>query len=89
MAAVISEREWSQRMELREMISDLRTAKRMKQAELAAALEISPQYLCDVELGRRLGSVDLVNKICEFTRAKGAKRTKWHLAAARAHGWEV
>lgn len=75
--------------DFRGMLIDLRNARRMKQFELAEALGFTPQYLCDIELGRRLGSVELTNRICEFVKANGKKRREWHAAAARAHGWDV
>jgi len=87
--ALISEQELNASYEFRAKLCDLRNAKKMKQKELAEALGFTPQYLCDIELGRRLGSVELTNRICEFTKATKTKRGEWHRAAARAHGWEV
>ena len=72
-----------------EMIRNVRTARNMTQKELAAALDITPQYLCDLEQGRRLGSVEVVDRLCVLTNAGNVQRRAWHLAGARAHGWNV
>lgn len=61
----------------------------LSQKDWAAELGVSAQYICDLEHGRRLGSVEIVNAICKLTRCSSKERTSWHRAAARAHGWEV
>ena len=72
-----------------EMIREIRTGHELSQQELAERLGFSAQYLCDLEKGRRLGSVEFVNRICDLFNRGPKGRREWHLAAARSHGWEV
>ena len=72
-----------------EMLLTVRDAAGMPQKELAAALEFSNQYLCDLEKGRRLGSVEFVNRLCDWLGCDDRERKRWHLAGARSHGWNV
>ena len=74
---------------LREMIGHVRRTRRLSQKDLAKALCITPQYLCDIEHGRRLGSVEVVERLCVMLRLTEQQRRKWHQAGARSHGWEV
>jgi transcriptional regulator with XRE-family HTH domain len=55
----------------------------------AASIGISPQYLHDLKEGRRLPSVTVVNKICDWMGRGPKGRLEWHLAGAEAHGWEI
>jgi len=61
----------------------------LSQKEFAARLEVSPQYICDLEHGRRLGSVQHVDAICDLIGACPSMRKAWHQAGARAHGWKI
>ena len=72
-----------------EMLIESRAGMEMTQQELASSLGFSPQYLCDLEKGRRRGSVEFVNRICKWLGRGPVGRKAWHLAAARSHGWEV
>ena len=72
-----------------EMLREVRTGMEMSQKDFAEALGFTPQYLCDLEHGRRLGSVEFVNRLCEWMGRGPKGRKEWHLAGARAHGWEV
>lgn len=76
-------------MTFREMLIEIRTGYELSQKAMAETLGITPQYLCDLERGRRLGSVEVVERICkEFSRGpKGRK--EWHVAGARSHGWDI
>lgn len=72
------------------LVEMLRKAKgEMPQKELAAALGFSSQYLCDIEYGRRLGSVEFVNRVCDWLQCDDEARRRWHRAGARSHGWEI
>lgn len=76
-------------MTFREMLIEIRAGYELSQKDMAARLDITPQYLCDLENGRRLGSVEVVERICK-TFSRGPKgRKEWHVAAARSHGWDV
>lgn len=88
-AAVISENGHNAGIPLRVMILDARKRLRMSQKEFAAALGFTPQYVCDLDQGRRLGSVEFVNRVCDLLECSVVQRKKWHLAGARAHGWAV
>lgn len=57
--------------------------------EVARQLGISPQYLHDLKEGRRLPSVEVTNKICDWMGRGPIGRSHWHQAAARAHGWDI
>ena len=72
-----------------DMLIEVRHGHDMTQKALAEALGFTPQYLCDLEKGRRLGSVEFVNRLCEWMGRGPTGRREWHVAAARAHGWEV
>ena len=72
-----------------EMIKAVREGRDMSQKELAEALGFTPQYLCDLEKGRRLGSVEFVNRLCDWMGRGPKGRAEWHRAGARSHGWEV
>lgn len=61
----------------------------MNQKQLADAMKFTPQYICDLVQGRRLGSVEFVERICELLKCRQPTRLKWHRAGARAHGWDV
>lgn len=78
-------------MTLAERVKHLREARKLTQLAFAQALGISAQYLCDLEHGRRPGSVEFVDKVCDWlgcTKRSSIRRT-WHLAGARQHGWRV
>lgn len=77
----------NQTMTLVEMLRQAKGA--TPQKELAAALGITPQYLCDLEKGRRHGSVEFVNRVCDWLGCDDSDRKRWHRAGARAHGWEI
>lgn len=71
---------------------DLRSVYRLQQKDFASRLGISPQYVCDLESGRRMPSVSLVEKIDEkfgpLSKPSGFT-LRWHRLGARAHGWRV
>lgn len=58
-------------------------------ASAAQSLGISPPYLHDLKEGRRLPSVEMVEKICAWMGRGPKGRLEWHLAGAEAHGWKV
>ena len=71
------------------MMLGVRKRHDLSQKELAAELNFTAQYLCDLEKGRRLGSVEFVNRLCDWLGADDRGRKQWHLAGARSHGWNV
>jgi transcriptional regulator with XRE-family HTH domain len=72
-----------------EMLIAVRTEMEMSQTDFAKALGFTPQYLCDLEKGRRLGSVEFVNRLCDWMGRGPKGRKEWHMAGARSHGWDV
>ncbi len=72
-----------------EMLQTVRIGQDLSQADLAKALGFSPQYLSDIENGRRLPSVKFVNRICDRMDRGPKGRLAWHKAGAKTHGWEV
>ena len=76
-------------MTFADMLVEVRTNVEMSQTAFAKALGISPQYLNDLEHGRRLGSVAFVNSLCDLMGRGPKGRKEWHMAGARSHGWEV
>lgn len=72
-----------------QMIREIRTGYELSQQEFAERLGYSPQYICDLEKGRRLGSVEFVERVCDIFKRGPKGRKEWHLAAARSHGWDV
>ena len=72
-----------------QMIIAVRGAMGVSQADFAAGVGVSPQYLCDVENERRSPSVNLTDQICKFL-GRGPNGCKdWHQAGARAAGWKI
>ena len=76
-------------MTLPEMIKAVREGREITQKRMAEAIGITPQYLCDLEHGRRPGSVEVVNRICDWMGRGPKGRRGWHIAGARSHGWDV
>lgn len=76
-------------MTFREMLIEIRTDYEMSQTDLAEALGYTAQYLCDLEKGRRLGSVEFVERLCKYFGHDPKGRRAWHVAAARSRGWDV
>ena len=69
----------------------LRELSKLSQLGMAIELGISPQYYHDLENGRRMPSVNIVQRItnfCQIGHGKAAIRA-WHIMAARTHGWDV
>ena len=86
---ILSQAEHEQGLPFRVLLVDAKAKLKMSQKQLAEALDFTPQYICDLEMGRRLGSVEFVERMCKLLQCKQPTRLKWHRAAARAHGWDV
>lgn len=54
-------------------IKQIRKEQNMRQKELAEKAEISPQFLCDIEHGRRKPSIDTAIKLAEALDIKDIK----------------
>ena len=54
-------------------IKQIREEKNMSQKELAGKAEISQQFLCDIEKGRRKPSIDTAIKIAGVLNIKDIK----------------
>lgn len=67
----------------------IRKAHGLTQKDLAASLNVSPQYVCDLEQSRRHGSVDIVEAIVDGFGNGPKWRKVLHAIAARGHGWDV
>ena len=75
-------------MTFHELLRSLREAQEMSQQDFARRMEVSPQYQCDLENGRRLPSVKYVERLCK-KNGRGPKGANvWHALGARAHGWK-
>lgn len=61
----------------------------LQQNDFAAKLGITPQYLCDLESGRRMPSLKLINRIADKAGRSEACCRRWHRLGAMAHGWKV
>lgn len=72
-----------------EMLKTIRSGHELSQQALAAKLGISTQYLCDLEGGRRMPSVRVVEAICDHFGRGPRGRVEWHRAGARSHGWKI
>lgn len=72
-----------------EMLRTVLADRQSTLASVAQSLSISPQYLHDLKEGRRLPSVEVVEKICAWMGRGPKGRLEWHLAGAEAHGWRV
>ena len=57
-------------------IKQIRKEQNMSQNELARKAEISPQFLCDIEHGRRNPSFDTAVKLAEVLDIKDIKLLK-------------
>ena len=71
-----------------EMLADVRSNHATSKG-LAEKLGVSAQYLHDLENGRRLPSRNFIDRLCVYLGRGPKGRQQWHIAAARAHGWEV
>ena len=76
-------------MTLPQMLSELRAAMGVNQKQLAKALDCSPQFICDMEMGRRTPSVAFIDRLCDYLGRGPKGRKEWHVAAAKAHGWKI
>lgn len=56
---------------------------------VAKAIGYSEQYVSDLRRGMRLPSVEVVDKLCDWTGRGPRGRLEWHQAGARAHRWRV
>lgn len=70
---------------------ELRDTYHLSQQNFAKRIGISPQFQCDMESGRRMPSVNIIEKI---VMAFGPKigtgfLLRWHRLGARSHGWRV
>lgn len=70
---------------------ELRGTYHLSQQDFAKRIGISPQFQCDLESGRRMPSVRIIEKI---VKAFGPKigngfALRWHRLGARSHGWIV
>lgn len=74
---------------LGDVLKRLRATAGLSQKQLAEKLSVSPQYINDLEHHRRLGSVEIVQEICDVFAAPREWRRLIHRVAARGHGWEV
>ena len=72
-----------------EMLRTVLADQELTLASAASSLGISVQYLHDLKEGRRLPSVEVTNKICDWLGRGPKGRLEWHLAGAEAHGWKV
>jgi transcriptional regulator with XRE-family HTH domain len=76
-------------MTFAERIIDVRKRRELSQKDFAAALGFTPQYVNDLEHGRRLGSVEFVERVCDWLECRADQRRAWHIAGAKSHGWKV
>lgn len=76
-------------MTFREMLLEIRKGNELSQKDFAEALGFTAQYLNDLEHGRRLGSVEFVERLCKWAGRGPKGRREWHVAGARSHGWDV
>lgn len=76
-------------MPFAEMLATVRGSLGKTQAAMANDLGISPQYLNDLERGRRSPSVAVVDRICTYLGRGPAGVREWHIAGAAAHGWKL
>lgn len=76
-------------MKFVEMLQAVRSGMEIDQQTMAKGIGCSAQHLCDLEKGRRLPSVRIVESICAWLGRGPKGRREWHAAAARAHGWDV
>lgn len=71
---------------------ELRDVHRFTQQQLAERLGLSPQYVCDLESGRRMPSVNVVDAIvakCGPKIGGDVYRRRWNKLGAMAHGWKL
>ena len=72
-----------------ELVTALRKARGFDQKQLAKWLGLSQQYVSDLQTGRRLPSLNVVEIICRRSECLPQGRLVWHRAAAMAHGWKI
>lgn len=79
----------SEKDTLPDVIARIRKAHGLSQKDMAKRLQITPQYLCDLEQQRRLGSVEIVEAIVDEFGNGPKWRRVLHAVVARGHGWDV
>ena len=72
-----------------EMLIALRAVRNLSQKDLALMVGYSPQYVSDIEHGRRAPSYEFVSQLVHTFNTSGPMRSEWMLAGARAHGWDI
>ena len=72
-------------------LNALRVLHRLSTKEFARELGFSPQYLCDLQLGRRMPSVAFIHAVTRLLKLQHRQASKryWHTIAARTHGWDI
>lgn len=72
----------------RDEVRALMDAHKINQTQLAEAVEVSPQYICDVLNGRRDPTPKLTDAICEKYHLPTRVKSDLHRAGAMLAGWE-
>lgn len=76
-----------------ELRADIQRAAAMKghktQADLAGALAITPQYICDILRNRKRLTPDLVRRAAEAFQIHPVRYRRWHRLGAIESGWEI
>lgn len=65
----------------------LRKHSGLDQKDFAYRVGVSPQYQNDLEMGRRMPSVNYVQAVLQ--NFPDADEREWYRAGARVHGWRV
>ena len=71
------------------MLTTARNGMEFSKKDFAALIGVSGQYLGDLERGRRLPSVAVVEKICDKLGRGPLGIQEWNIAGAKAHGWKI
>lgn len=61
----------------------------MSQKGMARELNMSQQFLSDLEHGVRKPTVAIVSRICQQLQCSAEQERAWHMVAARAVGYKV
>lgn len=72
-----------------EMFQTVMREAEFKQKDVAEAMDYTPAYINDVLHGRRGPSVEFVERLCKFLGRGPKGRREWHVAGARACGWDI
>ena len=70
-------------------LARFRESRKLTQKDFAALLDVGPTWQCDLENGRRMPSLNYINRLISAFALSDGQAVRWHKRGARAQGWDV